>query len=332
MGADGIAGEQRCIMAAVRTAHLRIATRASALARAQAEIVARELERRSKASHTIVEISTKGDAVRDRAISSIGADGVFVKELEAALLEDLADIAVHSLKDLPTDRTPGVNAGATLARADARDVLISRDNRFASVAALPPGAVVGTSSLRRRAQLACVRPDLAIRDIRGNVDTRVRKVLDGEFDAAVLAFAGMERIGLLDAVGGGAPLSLDDFVPAAGQGAIFVQRRDDDEQCAALIAPLDHMPTAAATRLEREFLRAIGGGCLAPVGVHAALDAARMLMTVHAFVGSPAGDIAIRRSFTVPAQDAEAHAAAAAHDMLVDGGREIIARHRPAKA
>jgi hydroxymethylbilane synthase len=204
-------------MAATRTAELRIATRASRLARVQAEIVADALRRRSGVSHSIVEISTKGDAARDRSIAAIGGDGVFVKELEAALLEGRADVAVHSLKDLPTQRTPGVDAGVTLERADARDVLVSRDNRFASVADLPAGAVVGTSSLRRRAQLANVRPDLDIRDIRGNVDTRVRKVLDGEFDAALLAFAGMQRIGLLDLVGGGSPLALDLFVPAAGQ-------------------------------------------------------------------------------------------------------------------
>jgi hydroxymethylbilane synthase len=211
----------------------------------------------------------------------------------------------------------------------------------AAVADLPAGAIVGTSSLRRRAQLANVRPDLDIRDIRGNVDTRVRKVLDGEFDAAVLAFAGLERIGLLELVGGGSPLALDLFVPAAGQGAIFVQRRASDERCAELIAPLDHAPTAAATSLERIFLRAVGGGCLAPVGVHAAAhgDGAHAaahadgaLMTIHAFIGSPEGNVAIRLSCTVAARDAETRAATMADEMLAAGGREIIARHRDAGA
>lgn len=298
----------------------------------QAEIVARELERRSGASHSIVEISTKGDASRDGAISKIGGDGVFVKELEAALLADRADIAVHSLKDLPTERTPGVEAGVTLVRGDARDVLISRDNRFAAIAELPPGAVIGTSSLRRRALIAAIRSDLEHHDIRGNVDTRVRKVLDGEYDAAVLAIAGLERIGLLDAIAGGAPLAIDSFVPAAGQAAIFVQRRTADDRCAALIAPLEHEPTARATALERSFLRAIGGGCLAPVGVHAAFDSESRLITLHAFVGSPSGDIAIRRSFTAPDRDADALALAMAQDMLAAGGSAIIDRHRNARA
>jgi hydroxymethylbilane synthase len=319
-------------MTATRTVELRIATRASRLALVQAGIVAEALRRRSGVSPSIVEISTRGDAARDRSIAAIGGDGVFVKELEAALLEDRADIAVHSLKDLPTQRTPGVDAGVTLERADARDVLVSRDNRYATVADLPAGAVVGTSSLRRRAQLANIRPDLDIRDIRGNVDTRVRKVLEGEYDAAVLAYAGLERIGLLELAGGGSPLALDLFVPAAGQGAIFVQRRASDERCAELIAPLDDAPTTAATLLERTFLRAVGGGCLAPVGVHAAANADIALMTIHAFIGSPEGDVAIRMSCTVAARDAETRVAAMADEMLASGGREIIARHRKTEA
>jgi hydroxymethylbilane synthase len=332
VGAGRIAGEQRRDMAATRTAELRIATRASRLALIQAGIVAAALKHASGVSHSIVEISTKGDAARDRSIAAIGGDGVFVKELEAALLEDRADIAVHSLKDLPTLRTPGVDAGVTLERADARDVLVSRENRFAGVADLPAGAVVGTSSLRRRAQLANVRPDLDIRDIRGNVDTRVRKVLDGEYDAALLAYAGLERIGLFELVGGGSPLSLDLFVPAAGQGALFVQRRANDERCAEMIAPLDHVPTATATSLERIFLRAVGGGCLAPVGVHAAAHMDGALMTIHAFIGSPEGDVVIRLSCTVAARDAATRAATMADEMLAAGGREIIARHRDAGA
>lgn len=319
-------------MAATRTAELRIATRSSRLALVQAGIVADALRRKSHVAPSIIEIKTKGDAVPDRSIAAIGGDGVFVKELEAALLDDRADIAVHSLKDLPTQRTPGVDAGVTLERADPRDVLVSRDNRFATIAELPGGAVVGTSSLRRRAQLANVRPDLDIREIRGNVDTRVRKVLEGEFDAAVLAYAGMERIGLLDLVGGGSPLELDLYVPAAGQGAIFVQRRARDERCAELIAPLDHAPTTAATSLERIFLRAVGGGCLAPVGVHAAVDADGAFITIRAFIGSSDGDVVIRLSCTVAARDAEARAAAMAEEMLAAGGREIISSHRDAGA
>lgn len=316
-------------MSATHVAALRIATRKSRLALVQADIVATLLARVVGCSHVLLEITTRGDAVRDRSIATIGGDGVFVKELENALLEDRADIAVHSLKDLPTELRGGVAAGVTIERGDARDALISRDNRYPTIASLPHGAVVGTSSPRRRAQVLAVRPDLAVRDLRGNVDTRVRSVIDGKYDAAVLAVAGMDRIGLLGSVGGGAPLDPASFVPAPGQGAIFIQFRLGDDRIANLLAPLQHEPTAIATSMERLYLQKMGGGCLAPIGAYASVTAGRVTMS--AFVGSPRGDVSLRRTFECDAAESQACAATAAEKMLAAGGRDILARCRAAE-
>jgi hydroxymethylbilane synthase len=316
-------------MSATHTAALRIATRKSRLALAQADLVASLLARVTGTAHVLVEITTKGDAVRDRSIASIGGDGVFVKELERALLENRADIAVHSLKDLPTQTSAGVDSSITIERGDARDALITRQNRFPTIDSLPRGAVVGTSSLRRRAQLLGSRPDLEVRELRGNVDTRVRAVLDGRFDAAVLAVAGMERIGLLKEVDGGAPLDPSAFVPAPGQGAICVQYRTGDDRIAQLLAPLQHAPTAAATAMERTFLRQMGGGCLAPIGAFASLTGSRA--TLCAFVGSPNGEVSLRRTITCDATEAQVRAVTTADEMLDAGGRAILALSRTAE-
>jgi hydroxymethylbilane synthase len=317
-------------MPATHTTAVRIATRKSRLARAQADLVASMLARVTGLAHVLVEITTKGDTVRDRSIASIGGDGVFVKELENALLDDRADVAVHSLKDLPTELRAGIDSSITLERGDARDALITRQNRFPTIESLPRGAVVGTSSLRRRAQLLGSRPDLEIRELRGNVDTRVRAVLDGRFDAAVLALAGMERIGLLNEVDGGAPLDPSAFVPAPGQGAICIQYRTGDERIAKLLAPLQHPPTAAATAMERTFLRQMGGGCLAPIGAFASVAGNRASLCT--FVGSPNGAVSLRRSITCEASEAQARAAATADEMLDAGGRAILALSRTSES
>lgn len=316
-------------MSATHVAALRIATRKSRLALAQAELVATLLARVAGCAHVMLEITTRGDSVRDRSIAAIGGDGVFVKELETALLEDRADIAVHSLKDMPTETRDGVDAGITIERGDARDALISRDNRYPTIASLPHKAVVGTSSPRRRAQLLALRPDLEVRDLRGNVDTRVRAVLDLQFDAAVLAVAGMDRIGLLGSVGGGSPLDPAEFVPAPGQGAIFVQFRTGDERVANLLAPLQDAPTAIATTMERSFLRQMGGGCLMPIGAFASIDAGHASMST--FVGSPRGDVWLRRTFACEADVGMARAEMAADEMLDAGGRDILSLCREAE-
>jgi hydroxymethylbilane synthase len=309
-------------MPATHTTAVRIATRKSRLALAQADLVASLLARVAGMAHVLVEITTKGDAVRDRSIAAIGGDGVFVKELENALLDGRADIAVHSLKDVPTEASVGVDAGITIERADARDALITRQNRFPTIESLPRNAVVGTSSLRRRAQLLGSRPDLDVRELRGNVDTRVRAVLEGRYDAAVLAVAGMERIGLLKEVDGGAPLDPSAFVPAPGQGAIYIQYRTGDDRIAQLVAPLQHAPTAAATAMERTFLRQMGGGCLAPIGAFATVTGSRASLST--FVGSPNGEVSLRRAIACDASEAQSRALSTADELLDAGGRAIL--------
>ncbi len=241
-----------------------LGTRASALARAQTEIVAARLATARPALEcTTRVISTAGDRTQDSGepLPSIGGKGLFTAELERALRDGAIDIAVHSLKDLPTEDAPGVAIGAVTAREDVRDCLVART--AGSLAALPAGAVVGTSSLRRSAQLAALRPDLEIRSIRGNVDTRIRKVSDGEYDAAVLAAAGIRRLALDDVVTEW--LSAETMLPAPGQGALAIQCRADDEAVLALLAALDDPAARAETTAERAFLRTLGGGCAAPV-------------------------------------------------------------------
>jgi hydroxymethylbilane synthase len=245
-----------------------LGTRASALARAQTDLVAERLEaaRPGLACSTRV-ISTAGDRTQDSGepLPAIGGKGLFTAELERALHDRKIDVAVHSLKDLPTEDAAGVVVGAVLAREDVRDCLVSRAG--GSLTDLPGGAVVGTSSLRRSAQLAVLRPDLEVRSIRGNVDTRIRKVREGEYDAAVLAAAGVRRLGLDDVVSEW--LSPETMLPAPGQGALAVQCREDDVSVLALLAGIDDDAARAETTAERAFLRGVGGGCAAPVAAFA---------------------------------------------------------------
>ena len=245
-----------------------LGTRASALARAQTDRVVELLEAAwPHIACAVKPIVTQGDKTQasGEPLPEIGGKGLFTLELERALRDGEIDLAVHSLKDLPTEETPGVAIGAVSLREDARDCLVARD-RF-TLAGLPDGAVVGTSSLRREAQLCALRPDLVVRSIRGNVDTRVRKVRDGEYDAAVLAAAGIKRLGLEDAVTEW--IEPETILPAPGQGALGIQCRADDERVRALLAAIDDPGSRAATAGERAFLRALGGGCAAPVGAHA---------------------------------------------------------------
>ena len=246
-----------------------LGTRGSSLARAQTALVAERLAvaRPGLECSTRV-ISTAGDRTQSSGepLPAIGGKGLFTAELERALRDGEIDVAVHSLKDLPTEDAPGVVIGAVTARDDVRDCLVAHS--AASFAALPHGAVVGTSSLRRSAQLAAARPDLEVRSIRGNVDTRIRKVTDGDYDAAVLAAAGVLRLGLEHVVTEW--LSDEAMLPAPGQGALAVQCREDDAAVRALLAELDDSAARAETTAERAFLRALGSGCAAPVAALAA--------------------------------------------------------------
>lgn len=243
---------------------IRIGTRGSLLARTQTGWVADHVHALGHAV-TLETISTSGDERADLPVPRIGADGVFVRELEAALLAGRIDAAVHSLKDLPTAETPGLALACVPRRALPFDVLVS--SRHASLASLPPGAVIGTASIRRALQLRALRADLVVRPVRGNVDSRLRRLDAGEYDGLVLAGAGLERLGLEHRIT--EILEPDAFWPAVAQGALVVQTRSDDARTRNAIAPLGHAETHAAVRAERSFLASLAGGCLAPIGAWA---------------------------------------------------------------
>jgi hydroxymethylbilane synthase len=248
---------------------VQIGTRGSALARLQTEIVAQALRAAWPGVVTAsVVITTTGDAVQDKPLTAIGGKGLFTAELEAALRDGSIDLAVHSLKDLPSEPSPGLVLGAILPRDDERDALVSR--RGHTLATLPEGAVVGTGSLRRGAQVRALRPDLRIEDLRGNADTRLRKAFDpdGAYDAIVVAAAALARLGR--SADAGEFFDPDVLLPAPGQGALAVQCRDE-EQSRRLLAPLHDVATAAATTAERAFLEGLGGGCAVPIAAHGAL-------------------------------------------------------------
>mgnify|MGYP001553527420 CR=1 FL=1 len=259
---------------------LRIATRKSPLALWQAEHVAARLrEAHPQLAVELVPLSTRGDEVLDRSLSAIGGKGLFLKELEVALHNGDADIAVHSLKDMPASLEAGFAIGAVLARADSSDAFVSDD--FASLADLPQGARVGTSSLRRAAQLRAHRHDLHIVDLRGNVGTRLAKLDAGEYAAIVLAAAGLERLGLTPRIR--ARLQPPHWLPAPGQGAIAVEMREADARIGALLASLDDAATRRATAAERALNAALGGDCTMPLGAWCAI--ADRGLHLHGLVG-----------------------------------------------
>lgn len=241
---------------------VRLGTRGSLLATTQSQQVADRLSAATGVAVELVVLKTRGDQVTDRPLQQVGGKGLFTKEIEDALLAGEIDFAVHSMKDMPTDAPAGLVIGAVPERVDARDVLVG-----ARLAELPQGAVVGTGSVRRALQLRHVRPDLELRGIRGNVDTRVEKQRRGEFAAVVLALAGMTRLGRAGDVT--EALSLEVMVPAVGQGALCVQCRGDDRAMLDLLGAIHHVPTGICVETERAFLREVSGGCSAPAACHA---------------------------------------------------------------
>ncbi len=265
---------------------IRIGTRGSALALWQARHVQARLE---SLGHevSLQEITTTGDRLQDKRLEVVGGKGAFLKEIEEALLAREVDLAVHSLKDVPTALPSALRLCAILERADPRDAFVSSGPGLRE---LPAGARVGTTSLRRRALVTALRPDLRLEDLRGNVDTRLRRLREGRFDAILLAMAGLARLGRADEVT--EPLDARAFVPAPGQGAIALECREDDAALRAAMAPLDHAPTARAVAAERAFLGGLGGGCNVPLGAHA-FEAAGALELV-AFVAAPDGSGLVR--------------------------------------
>ena len=299
-----------------------IGTRGSQLALWQSNWVKNEIMRQHPNVEVCIQtISTKGDRILDVSLPKLGEQGkgLFTKELEEAISEHRIDIAVHSLKDLPTELPRGLRIGAICKREDVRDALVSRDG--ISFEDLPPGARLGTSSLRRQAQLLARRSDLMIQPIRGNVDTRLRKVQIGEFDAVVLAAAGLHRLGLGDRIT--QYLTEEFMVPAVGQGALAIEMRDDDRAMEAIIRGLDHEPTRLACAAERAFLKGLGGGCLVPIGAHARIESG--LVRLNGLVINSSGSEAVRGERLGPIDDPESTGRELADELLSRGAGRILA-------
>jgi len=305
---------------------LRIATRSSELALRQAREVQSALAG-SGVESELVTYTTVVDRRLDVALTAIGGKGLFTQELEDDLRAGRVDCCVHSLKDLPTASPDGLEVVARLEREDPRDALVlgpalAAAGESPSLGVLPRGARVGTSSLRRRAQLLAARPDVAVRELRGNVPTRLRKVDAGEVDAAILAAAGLRRLGLADRVA--AYLGAPEWLPAAGQGAIAVQARADDAVVRALLEPLDHAPTTLATRAERAFLAALEGGCQVPIGALAVRAASGEGM-LYGLIGDVDGRRVVRGEHPLDAGHPERTGVALADGLRARGGEEILA-------
>lgn len=296
-----------------------IGSRGSNLARWQSNHIAGRLKAALPGLEVEIEVfSTKGDQVLDKPLPQIGGKGVFTAELEAALREGRIDLAVHSLKDLPTEDAEGLTIGAVPERATPNDALVSK---YKSLSDLPRGAKVGTSSLRRRAQLLARRPDLQVIDIRGNVETRIKRTQDGTCDAAVLAMAGLERVGLADAVA--EMLAPHVMLPAAAQGALAVQCRADDADALEMLGNINDRLTALLTTAERSALRAFGGGCHVPLGVLAIEE--KNTLQLNARVCSLDGKRVVETELEGKLSDAETIGEQAALYLLSNGASEIMA-------
>jgi hydroxymethylbilane synthase len=301
---------------------LRLGTRGSALALKQTELAERALRKvRAAVKLETVEVRTEGDRDQTTPLTAVAGRGVFTSEIEQALLRDEVDVAVHSLKDLPTDETEGLVLGAILKRGDARDAVIARDGMF--LQELPAGARVGTSSSRRMAQLRRHFPSLQTENIRGNVDTRIKKLRRGEYDAVVLAAAGLERLGRLDEAT--EILDLDEMMPAPGQGAIALQCRASDLETLNALRAADDAETRSAVTAERVVLAMLEGGCSLPVGAHAVVDGARL--SVAGMVCSPDGAEEIRESVSGQAADPETAGRQLAGLLLERGAARLLARY-----
>ena len=304
---------------------LRIATRRSRLALWQAEHVSALLT----ASHPGLEVElvpmvTEGDRILDRALAEVGGKGLFIKELEVAMFEGRADLAVHSMKDVPAELPEGMVLATVLERADPRDAFVS--NRFATLADLPAGARVGTSSLRRQCQLRHTRPDLEIIQLRGNVDTRLRKLDEGQYDAIILAAAGLKRLGLDARIASLVPTEAS--LPAVGQGVIGIECRGDDARTRQLLAPLEHAPTRTCLDAERAFAARLQGSCQSPVAGFAELEGAGLRL--RGLVGAPDGSRVFTDESRGPAGEAVALGDGLAARLLQTGAGPLLAALRAA--
>ncbi|MCB1923178.1 MAG: hydroxymethylbilane synthase [Gammaproteobacteria bacterium] len=298
---------------------VRIATRKSPLAMWQAEHVAAALRQAHPGlAVEILGMTTQGDKILDTPLAKIGGKGLFVKELEQGMLNGEADIAVHSMKDVPVELPEGLHLAVILEREDPRDAFVS--NHHASLVSLPEGARVGTSSLRRQCQLADRRPDLEIVPLRGNVNTRLRKLDDGEYDAIILAAAGLLRLGFAERIR--SFIDTDDSLPAIGQGAIGIECRSDDARINALLAPLHHADTAACVRAERAMNHRLEGGCQVPIGGHATLADGELFL--RGLVGTVDGSEIVRAEIRGPQAQAEQLGKSLAEELLEHGAAQIL--------
>lgn len=298
--------------------HLRIGTRGSMLAKWQAEYVRKQLFATAGVESEIVIIKTAGDKQQSLSLPQIGGKGVFIKELEEALLEETIDLAVHSVKDIPTDTPSRLMFPAVCKRADVRDCLVAA--RGGTLASLRQGARVGTGSLRRQAQLRHIRPDLDVRDLRGNVDTRLRKVESGEYDAVMLSKAGLDRLGWSERIT--ETMSPENFLPAVGQGAIAVECRLRDSEGAEMVAGLDDAETRTAIIAERALLSAVQGGCQVPLGAWARIERGELVM--EACVCSVDGTQYVRQKASAAPEQAAELGAHMARLLLEAGAQNIL--------
>lgn len=300
---------------------LTIATRESPLAMWQAQFVQNALQR----AHPDLEVvllgmTSRGDQLLEVPLAKVGGKGLFVKELETALLDGRADIAVHSMKDVPMEFPTGLELGVVCEREDPSDAFVS--NAYATLEALPAGSVVGTSSLRRECQLRERRPDLEIRFLRGNVNTRLRKLDEGQYDAIILASAGLKRLGFGERIA--QRMEFTESLPAGGQGAVGIELRSGDTDVRALLEVLHDAPTAARVEAERAMNRRLGGGCQVPIACFAELSADGVL-SLRGLVGKPDGSLILRAQAQRPAAEAQALGEAVAEDLLGQGAGAILA-------
>ena len=297
---------------------LRIATRRSPLALWQARFVAARLKELGVSSE-LVPMATRGDEILERSLQTGGGKGLFIKELESAMQEGRADLAVHSMKDVPAELPDGFALSAILERDDPRDALVS--NQVGRFEDLPPGAVLGTSSLRRQAQLLYLRPDLEVRSLRGNIGTRLAKLDAGDYDAIVLASAGLRRLLMEERIA--QLIDPDLCLPAAGQGAVGIECREDDAELIALFARLDHAQSRLVVTAERAAARALSGSCQVPVAAYAV--GVGEVIHLRARVARPDGSEMIQRECRVKPDQAVAAGTTLAEEMLAAGGADILA-------
>ena len=297
---------------------IRLGSRGSTLALWQAEHVRERVERHTGREVEITRIKTTGDMILDVPLSKVGGKGLFVKEIEEALLSNRIDLAVHSMKDVPTDLPVGLEISCITRREDPRDAFLSvKYSRFED---LPVGAHVGTSSLRRQTQLLGLRPDLSIDKLRGNLDSRIRKMEEGKYDAILLAAAGLLRLGWDGKIRQYIPADVS--IPAIGQGALGIEIRSDDERTREAVAFLDDRETSLAVRAERGFLKRLEGGCQVPIAAHGTVSGDTVVLS--GLIGKPDGSLILRGSRSGSVSDPEAVGIALAGELLSRGGREIL--------